>query len=328
MLTSSSSSSRRDELHQSMLENSLALTQNASLSTRPTKHTATNRSRSLIATSWISGTSKRPYLTDFETFRGYFRWSNLLVKFFAIVMDPCNRALQDIMLELNELQERDEEITAEEIPEFETKWAEHWPHTRGTIIAGCYKILTVDVIKKCYDYLALALLDTRTTDRLTKLVEKSCLRKLERHGDGVTNRAFVAIQLFRTTAYALLISKLSLFTYEVLDANWTLYKAMGRNTKKFLKPSKALVQDVSKFMIKNSAYFMTQYLFQIVTVSLGCAFDYMESISGGWISGLGSVVGHAIGEGMADQVCKVVSSASEQSEDDDCRSASPIRGRG
>ncbi len=39
---------------------------------------------------------KRPYLSDFESWRGYFRVGNLIQKSILIVMEPCSKALQAI----------------------------------------------------------------------------------------------------------------------------------------------------------------------------------------------------------------------------------------
>ena len=39
---------------------------------------------------------KRPYLSDFETWSGYFRVGNLIQKSILVVMEPCAKALQAI----------------------------------------------------------------------------------------------------------------------------------------------------------------------------------------------------------------------------------------
>jgi hypothetical protein len=263
------------------------------------------------ASKLVSGLrpNKRPYTKDFETFLGYFSLQNIAMKILTIVVEPCNKSLSRIMAYMKDEMELLENMKAMGMTKnakkqvdlsFEDEWAKNWPETRQAIIDTLYKTICIDVIKKIYDYSASACFSVRMTDRLTKLVQLSSQRKLERYGYSVSDRAYVSMLLLKTTAYALAVGKLSVVTYEVLNG---MYLANKR--KKGAKDSRLVVREVAQLTARNVSRVGLQYAFQIVTVSVGCAFDWLSSLSDGYLTGLGFAIGSGVGEGLAEEVSRL-----------------------
>jgi len=244
--------------------------------------------------------SKRSYLTDFESWgtTGYLKPWNIFVKLLLITMDPCAKTLQEISLYIQELDEQEQRgiVTLGEEISFEKEWANRWERTKAAIQSNAMKTISIDFLRKTFEHVALATCSRRTTDRLTKLVDKSCERKLARYGDTLLlDRPRVALRMLKTTAWGLALGRLAAFTYEMVSVNVFLWQEMG--SKHYFKPTKHKFKKILKWTLRRASYYTLQWAAYSVCVSIGGAFDR------GWLGkGAGCNLGYVMGDTLTDAI--------------------------
>ncbi len=267
-------------------------------------HVAENKiiAYSLSSLNFATGGRKRAYLVDLEAWgtTGYLKPWNVLAKALLILLDPFSKTLQDVAKYLEKIDEQESrgiitDTSFEELS-FESEWTKRWPQTRAAIVANAVKTISTDILRKTYEHIALASCSARITDRLTKLIDKSAERKLQRYGTRFfTDRPRVAVRLLKTTAWGLALGRLAAFSYEMISMNWFLYKSMG--AQHYFKPTKHKFQRMIKWTMKRAAYYTLQWGCYCVCVSIGGAFD-----AGFLGKGAGCNLGYVFGDVLTDAI--------------------------
>jgi len=164
-------------------------------------------SSSLIATSAasIGKSNKRPYMADFKNWVDYLDKKNLLSTFISILLPPCVDTVTEIGEYLKDLDEEDFKNMSEEEISFDHQFAVKWPQTRRCIVQNAIKIFSIDFLRKSYEHIVKAMTSSKKlVDRLTKDIEKSAIRKLNRYGrDYISDRPYVAFLMVKTAAWSL-----------------------------------------------------------------------------------------------------------------------------
>jgi len=248
--------------------------------------------------------NKRAYLSDFEAWgtTGYLKPWNVFAKLLLIAMDPCAKTLQEISVYIQEIDEQEQRgiVTLDDEISFEKEWANRWERTLAGIKSNAIKTISIDFLRKTFEHIALASCSTRTTDRLTKLVDKSCARKLARYGDRLfLDRPRVALKMLKTTAWGLALGRLAAFSFEMVSVNVFLWQEMG--SKHYLRPTKHKFQKMFKWTLKRASYYTLQWVVYSACVSIcGAGLGLLDR---GWLGrGAGCNLGYVLGDTITDAI--------------------------
>ena len=162
-------------------------------------------SSTLTLTNVHSISGKRQYLQEMKGFDDLYTPKNLCLYLVKAAIIPMNHVVNEFNTHAIEAQNKSDDDYVEDFD-----WNESINRNAQVFWPNLLRVVTVSVLRKYYEFLALQHLSARMTDKLIKDVAKSTARKLNRFP------RFVACQKALYTAfYGNLVFNLSCFTYDV-----------------------------------------------------------------------------------------------------------------
>ena len=208
----------------------------------------------------IATAKKREYLSDFEKFTSVISLKNISYQLlkgglvtFSLGLMEYNLVL-DRNIRLDFEAEEGDEI---ELEEFDWKLAEENAIKRFQEYSA--RFFFSSLIRKVYEEIVHLNFSARLTDRLTKDISKSMIRKFQR----IPNRLEACKKLFRTSMHSRILMYTSSATY---DAFLEL-----RDT--YLNKRSISILDSAKWIAKKSTAVVLYILFASTGVAIGAYFD-------------------------------------------------------
>jgi hypothetical protein len=159
---------------------------------------------------WPTGTKftlpseKRKYLSDLKPFTDVFSFTNVRLQVIKGAIIPMNLIVNEFNMHTIESQDKDDD----EVDEF--NWEESFLRNSSQFYPSVFKMMSVSIIKKSYEEIALRNISEKFVDKLTKDVHKSMLRKCAKY-----TRFVASQQIFFTALWGNLIYNAALFTYDI-----------------------------------------------------------------------------------------------------------------
>lgn len=147
----------------------------------------------------------RDHLADLEPFTNVLTLKNVTLQLLKASVLPGNMLINEYNQFL--IQEMESE---EELPPFD--WNKAFSKHSHVYYESARKMLATSFIRKCYEEISLRNFSTKVTDRLSKDLNKSIIRKCDKF-----TRFEACRRVFSTAIWSSALLHLSLFTYEVLN---------------------------------------------------------------------------------------------------------------
>ena len=218
----------------------------------------------LIYVHSLSG--NRQYLSEMKGFDDLYTPKNIVLYGLKAAIIPANYVMSEFNAHMIEAENRSDD----EMEDFDFQESIH--RNSKLFLPNLQRVVTVSVLRKFYEYLALRKLPARITDKLTKDITASVARKVLRFP-----RLLASRKIFHTAFRGGLIFNLACFTYDV-----GLY--LFNDALDFLsgpKDSKSVVERVGKnimFIVKKGIF----YAVCLSSGSMGYAVGtYMHTSYGG-----------------------------------------------
>jgi len=156
----------------------------------------------LINVHSLSG--NRQYLSEMKGFDDLYTPKNIVLYGLKAAIIPANYVMSEFNAHMIEAENRSDE----EMEDFDFQESVH--RNAKLFIPNLQRVVTVSVLRKFYEYLALMKLPARITDKLTKDITASMARKVQRFP-----RLLACRKIFRTSLRGGAIFNLACFTYDV-----------------------------------------------------------------------------------------------------------------
>lgn len=198
-------------------------------------------SHQLVNVHSLSG--NRQYLSEMKGFDDLYTPKNIVLYGLKAAIIPANYVMSEFNAHMIESENRSDEDTED------FDWEESIHRNAKLFIPNLQRVVTVTVLRKCYEYLALLKLPARITDKLTKDIAHSVARKVQRFP-----RLLACRKTFLTALRGGIIFNLSCFTYDV--GLHLFYDALDLFSGQ--KESKSAVERVGKnivFVVKKGVFY-------------------------------------------------------------------------
>lgn len=156
----------------------------------------------LIHVHSLSG--NRQYLAEMKGFDDLYTPKSIVLYGLKAAIIPANYVMSEFNAHMIEAENRSDE----DADDFD--WEESIHRNAKLFVPNLQRVVTVSVLRKCYEYLALLKLPARITDKLTKDITASVARKVQRFP-----RLLACRKTFHTALRGGLIFNAACFTYDV-----------------------------------------------------------------------------------------------------------------